>query len=86
MTLTPEYFQPILEQRARIHAIRLAELTRAQILAQRDPRRPLPSALADSVAVDGTDVRVTAAHAAYIEFSVWPYLRPAIEDLRKDLA
>jgi hypothetical protein len=86
MTPMLEHYQRILEQRAELHAQRLAEIARDEILAQRDPQRSLPSALADSVVVNGGSVRVTAPHAAFIEFTRWPYLRPAIEQLRKELA
>lgn len=73
----------------------LAEEARARVLENRDPRRPLPSRLADSISVETADgeavVRAAAPHAAFVEFGTRhvparPFLGPATARLRGDIA
>ncbi|MFZ5610178.1 MAG: hypothetical protein ACOY99_11290 [Pseudomonadota bacterium] len=67
-------------------AEKVAMDARTNVLAGRDPARPLPSTLAESIAVieDGAAVKVVAAapHAGFVEFGTArqparPFLGPA---------
>lgn len=72
----------------------LADEARARVIEQRDPDRPLPSALADSITVEsdgyGALVRSDAPYAPYapyVEFgtrrmAARPFLAPAAEYMR----
>lgn len=73
----------------------LAGDARARVLENRDPARPLPSVLAESIQVvnEGThaEVRTDAPHAVYVELgtrrvAARPFLVPAVEALRGRMA
>lgn len=73
----------------------LADDARARVYDLRSPDRPLPSALADSIAHSAlgleAEVRASARHAASVEFGTLrmaarPFLGPAAEMMRGHLA
>jgi len=70
----------------------LAAAAQRAVLIQRDPRRPLPSRLAESIHVvavgDAIQVVASADHAVSVEFGTRsrparPFMRLAIEQVRQ---